>query len=70
MNAMVPNQVMEMVSIYPPSSKDQKGIEKTWSAGDLGVQDIVGENVPHPGKVITSLSSQWIKTKTKIMVKI
>ena len=27
--AMVPNQVMEIVSTHQPGSKDQKGIEKT-----------------------------------------
>ena len=70
MNAMVPSKVMEIVSFQPQSSKDQKGIEKTWNAGDVGVPDIVGESVPHPGKVITSLSSQLIKIKIKILVKI
>ena len=28
-NEMVPNQLMEMVHSHPPSSKDQKGIERT-----------------------------------------
>ena len=53
-----------------PSFRDQKGIEKTWCAGDVEVPAIVGESAPHPGKVITFLSSQLIQIKVKIMVKI
>ena len=58
MDAMVLNPAMEMVSTHPLSSKDPKGIEKILNAGDVGVQDIVGESVSHPGKVTTFLTSQ------------
>ena len=55
---------------YTKFKKNTKGIEKIWNAGYVEVQEIAGENLPHPGKGIISLSSPTIKLRIKTMVKI
>ena len=46
--------------------RDRKDM-KCW---DVGVQDIVGQSVPHPGKGIISLLNPLIRIRPKIMGKI
>ena len=43
---------------------------KDMKDGDVGALDIVGGSAPHQGKVITFLSSQLIRIKIKILIKI
>ena len=46
---------MGMVSIPPMHFRDLSMIERTWLAGDVGEQDIAGENALLPDKGIISL---------------
>ena len=67
---MVLNPVIEMVSTHPPGSKDPKGTEKDMKCWGCGVQDIVGESVPHPDRGINLPFKLLTKIRTKIMGKI
>ena len=51
---------------FQKPKRDRKDI----NAGDVEVQVIAGESVPHPGKGIISLSCPKIKIRIKMMVKI
>ena len=53
-------------TMFQKPKRDRKDM-KCWG---VGVHTIVGESVPHPGKVITFLTSPQIKAKIRIMVKI